>query len=142
MACPLAGAWRGNAGSPRLAILLHGFGEDRTGLIGRAEVLALRGWSVAVLDSRGRGRSGGAWTTFGALEADDLRRWIDTLTARVGPRRRVAVWGRSMGATIALRAAAEDPRLAALVLEAPYLDLRAPSPRGSTARACPARSPG
>jgi alpha-beta hydrolase superfamily lysophospholipase len=39
----------------------------------------------------------------------------------------LAVWGRSMGAAVALRAAAEDEcaTIAALVLEAPYHDLEA-----------------
>jgi uncharacterized protein len=36
---------------------------------------------------------------------------------------RPILWGRSMGAAIALRAAAEDPRLVALVLESPMVDL-------------------
>jgi len=49
------------------------------------------------------------------------------LAARVGPGMTLAVWGRSMGAAVALRAAAEDgqARIAALVLEAPYHDLEA-----------------
>jgi uncharacterized protein len=47
------------------------------------------------------------------------------LADRVGPGMSLAVWGRSMGAAVALRAAAEDPRIAALVLEAPYHDLEA-----------------
>jgi pimeloyl-ACP methyl ester carboxylesterase len=38
---------------------------------------------------------------------------------------RPAAWGRSMGAAIATRATADDPRIVALVLEAPYLDLEA-----------------
>src|SRR5207237_8808885 len=47
--------------------------------------------------------------------------------ARGGPGSPLVVWGRSMGAAVALRAAAEDPdgRIAALVLEAPYHDLEA-----------------
>jgi alpha-beta hydrolase superfamily lysophospholipase len=54
-----------------------------------------------------------------------LRAWIDVLAGRVGPGMRLAVWGRSMGAAVALRAAAEDARIAALVLEASYHDLEA-----------------
>jgi competence protein ComEC len=121
----LRGAWRGADGARgRTAVLLHGFAEDRSALLGRAEALAARGWNVALLDARGRGLSDGLFTTFGTLEADDLRRWIDALAARVGPGLSLVAWGRSMGATIALRAAADDPRLLALVLEAPYLDLK------------------
>lgn len=119
----LAGAWR-RGENGRLALILHGFGESRAALLSRGEALAVRGWSVALLDARGRGRSGGQWTTFGAAEADDVKAWLDTLARKLGPEVRPVVWGRSMGAAIALRAAALDPRITALVLEAPYAELR------------------
>lgn len=107
----------------RTAILLHGFAEEGTALLDRAEALAERGWDVVLPDIRGRGRSAGDWSTFGALEGDDVRRWIDALATRSAASLDVAVWGRSMGAAIALRAAAADPRIRALVLEVPYADL-------------------
>ncbi len=120
----LAGAWRASAvAEGRTLVLLHGFAEDRASLVGRAEAMAVRGWNVAVLDSRGRGQSGGDRTSFGGREADDLIAWIDSLAQRVGPGFSLAAWGRSMGSAIALRAAASDPRVRALVLEAPYPDL-------------------
>ena len=54
----------------------------------------------------------------------DFRALFDAIAARAGPGLRLAVWGRSMGAAVALRAAADDRRIVALVLEAPYIDLR------------------
>ncbi|MBX6312306.1 MAG: alpha/beta fold hydrolase [Isosphaeraceae bacterium] len=121
----LHGAWRRcDEARGRTAILLHGFAEDRSALLGRAEALAPFGWNVALFDIRGRGHSHGEHTAFGGFEADDLRAWLDVLAERVGPELVPVAWGRSMGAAIALRAAADDPRLAALVLEAPYADLR------------------
>jgi competence protein ComEC len=110
----------------RTALLLHGFAEERTSLLGRAEALHQRGWNVALLDARGRGLSVGDACSFGGREAADLRAWAEHLTQRIGPGLRLAAWGRSMGAAIALRAALEEPRIQALVLEAPYPDL-APS---------------
>lgn len=106
-----------------VAILCHGFGEDSTAMLDRANFLLARGWSVLVTELRGRGQSGGAFCTFGPLEADDLRAWIDNLrkSNAAGP---YVVWGRSMGAAIALRTAACDPRIAASILEAPYASLR------------------
>ena len=104
----------------RTAILLHGFAEDRGRMRDRAEALACRGWDVALLDARGHGASGGDRVSFGGREADDLRAWIDLLAPDSGP---VVVWGRSMGAAVAIRAAAADPRIGALVLEGPYLAL-------------------
>jgi competence protein ComEC len=118
----LRGAWNPGA-TGRTVILLHGFGEDRSALVGRAEALSRRGWGVALIDSRGRGASGGSWTTFGGREAGDVRRWLDALADRAGPGFVPVLWGRSMGAAVAIRAATEDPRIAALVLEAPYAEL-------------------
>jgi pimeloyl-ACP methyl ester carboxylesterase len=121
----LAGTWRRAPGATgRTVLLLHGFGEDRTVMLGRAELLLERGWNVALLDARGRGRSGNAWSTFGTRESGDIASWLDELSRRVGPGFEATAWGRSMGATIALRAAAGDHRLRALVLEAPYPRLR------------------
>ena len=120
----LRGAWRPGSTPGRAAILLHGMAESRAALIGRGEALAAAGWSVLLADSRSQGRSGGDFATFGTREADDVRLWLDALATRAGEGLRPILWGRSMGAAIAVRAAAIDPRISALVLEAPYADLR------------------
>ena len=120
----LAGSWFPSGGSRgRTVLLLHGLAEDGSALLGRVPPLLRLGWNVAVLDSRAAGESGGARGSFGGRESDDLRAWIDTLGPMAGPGPAFAAWGRSMGASTALKAAAADPRIAALVLEAPYHDL-------------------
>jgi competence protein ComEC len=120
----LVGAWRPVKGAQkRTVVLLHGFAEDRSALRDRAEALAARGWNVVLPDARGHGQSEGDHASFGGREADDLRAWLDALAGRIGSPPAVVAWGRSMGAAVALRAAAADPRIAALVLEAPYPDL-------------------
>ena len=124
----LRGAWRDAEGEPRgLALVLHGFGESYPALRDRGEALARLGWSAALPDARGQGRSGGDRRSLGDREGADVRAWIDALAGRVGPAPApapaVVLWGRSMGASIALRAAIADPRVSALVLEAPYPDL-------------------
>ncbi len=120
----LAGAWFPSGGSGgRTVVLLHGMAEDRSALLGRVPGLARLGWNVVIPDARASGESGGRRASFGGREADDLRAWLDELAGRVGPGAAFAVWGRSMGASTALRAASVDGRIAALVLEAPYRDL-------------------
>ena len=79
-------------------MFLHGFGEDRSAMRTRAEAFHRLGWTVAVLDTRGRGRSEGDRTAFGGREADDLHSWLDVLCETKGP---IIAWGRSMKAPIA-----------------------------------------
>ena len=119
----LRGAWLEPSG-PKIGaiVFLHGFGEDRSGMRGRAEAMAHRGWAAAILDSRGRRESEGTFTAFGGFEAADVSAWLDALHGRAP---RFLAWGRSMGAAVAARAAADDPRIAGLILEAPYADLGA-----------------
>lgn len=121
----LAGVWKEHASSGgRSVLLVHGFGEDRAALEHRAEAMYERGWSVAALDMRNRGSSGGDLTTFGAIEFRDVSVWIDHLSTLASESPRWAAWGRSMGAAIVLRAAVNDDRIQAIVLEAPYADLK------------------
>ena len=125
---------RGDTG--RTTLLLHGFAEA-SGAVQAQRVAALHqagwnvaalhqaGWNVAALDLRGYGRSSGTFASFGGREAGDVRVWLDTLAAGPGRARPLlpVLWGRSMGAAIAVRAAAEDSRIQALVLESPMVDL-------------------
>jgi pimeloyl-ACP methyl ester carboxylesterase len=109
---------------PRVAILLHGFGEDRLGMRERGLWLGSLGYSVLSIDLRSRGGSGGERATFGPLEADDLRAWTDWLARNHSKATPVTVWGRSMGSSIGIRFAANEPdRVHQLVLEAPYASL-------------------
>lgn len=124
----LAGRWI-PAAEPtgRTVVLIHGFIDGPAMmLIDRAPAILDRGWNVAAIDLRGYGESQGPYSSFGAREAGDLRTWLDELArlVPVGDAFAPVVWGRSMGASIALRAAVDDDRVRALVLEAPMVDLR------------------
>ena len=70
-------------------------------------------------DSRAHGESGGDACTYGFYEKKDLSRALDKLGG--GP---IVAFGVSLGAGIALQAAAEDPRIALVVAVAPFSDLR------------------
>jgi pimeloyl-ACP methyl ester carboxylesterase len=126
----LAGRWHDGAevspGARRTVLLIHGFAERSEALQARrVEVLTHHGWNVAAIDLRAYGQSGGDRASFGGREADDLRCWLDSLGQTEGEENGLlpVLWGRSMGAAIALRVAAEDARIKALVLESPMIDL-------------------
>ena len=128
----LAGRWFPTArpgGLGRTVLLLHGFAEGSSALEPRrVATLNRHGWNVAALDSRGYGQSEGPYASFGGHEAEDIRTWLDLLAKRMALAEpeslfRPALWGRSMGAAIAMRAAALDTRIVALVLESPMVDL-------------------
>ncbi len=126
----LAGRWypaSGERPSARVVLLLHGFAEDPSVWEGaRASILNRHGWNVAALDSRAYGRSGGMYASFGGREAGDISAWLDAIAGlHPTPAFEAALWGRSMGAAIAMRAAVADRRIAALVLESPMVDLEA-----------------
>jgi len=120
---------RGPIPSGRTVVLLHGFAETSSALEGRRmAALSRHGWNVAAVDSRAYGQSDGPYATFGGREVSDIGAWMDRLAEHAShqeppPVSRFALWGRSMGAQIAVRTAAQDARVAALVLEAPLVDL-------------------
>ncbi|MFO0887882.1 MAG: alpha/beta fold hydrolase [Isosphaeraceae bacterium] len=110
----------------RVAVLLHGFAEPSHALQAeRVEALRRAGWDVAAIDLRGYGNSDGPFASFGGREVPDVTAWLDSLQARLGTETPITpiLWGRSMGAAIAVRAAAQDPRIRAVILESPMIDL-------------------
>ncbi len=104
-------------------LLFHGVADDRAGVIGQAEFLLRAGYSVLMMDSRAQGESEGMIATYGWKERDDVRAIVAALEENAHPRCIFAL-GVSMGAGIALQAAAVEPRIAAVVAESPFSDLR------------------
>jgi len=107
--------------TPRRGLLfyLHGLGDNRSSGISIAQHFNALGLDVLAYDSRAHGDSGGDACTYGFYEKKDLSGAIDKLGG--GP---ILAFGVSLGAGIALQAAAEDPRIALIVAVAPISDLR------------------
>ncbi len=76
-------------------------------------------YNVLMFDFRAHGRSEGNIVTIGALEQADLFGALDYLERERGIAR-VGVLGFSMGAGVALMVAAQDERIAALVVDGAY----------------------
>jgi pimeloyl-ACP methyl ester carboxylesterase len=108
----------------RTLIVLHGFGDQKHCLLNRAARLRRTvAANLLLLDLRGHGDSGGT-VSFGRDETADLRAVVDALSARADvPPGKIAVLGASLGGAVAIRAAAEDPRLCAVVAEGAYASL-------------------
>jgi uncharacterized protein len=116
--------WMFRTEQPRrgLLVYLHGLGDNRASGISIAQHFNALGFDVLAYDSRAHGESGGDACTYGFYEKKDLSRAIDKLGG--GP---IVAFGVSLGAGIALQAAAEDPRIALVVAVAPISDLRTAS---------------
>lgn len=93
-------------------------------------------FNVLIFDFRGHGRSAGQAVTLGYSEVMDLRGALDWLETRGVPA--VGVLGFSMGAAVALTAAAHDPRIRAVVADSPFTRLAAVVAAGLRAHGAPA----
>ena len=74
---------------------------------------------MVAYDSRAHGNSQGDACTYGFYEKEDLRSVLDTLDP--GP---IVLIGTSLGAAVALQAAADDSRVTAVVAAEVFSDLR------------------
>ncbi len=104
-------------------LLFHGVSDNRAGMSGYAEFLLRNGYSVLMMDARAHGASAGPIATYGWLERNDTRAIADALFAT----EQVHCFfflGESMGASIALQSAAVEPRVAGVVAESAFANLR------------------
>jgi pimeloyl-ACP methyl ester carboxylesterase len=111
--CKPSGTRRG------LLVYLHGVADNRASGSAIIERFRQRGFETIAYDSRAHGSSGGQACTYGVLEKQDLRRVIDQVEP--GP---VVLIGMSLGAAVALQAAADDPRVRIVVAAETFSDLR------------------
>lgn len=100
-------------------VYLHGVGDSRGSSRWPAQHLTGRGFDVLAYDSRAHGESEGEACTYGFWEKRDLRLVLAGIEARP-----IVLLGHSMGAAVALQAAAGEARVAAVVAVATISDLR------------------
>ena len=110
-------------GNNNAVILLHGQGDNRSGMLGNADMLLRHGFSVLLPDARAHGESGGAIATYGVKEADDVRSWFEWLQQALAPRC-IDGLGDSMGAAILLQSIAVEPHFCAVVAESSFASFR------------------
>ena len=115
----LQGWWFHAPNKRGTVVVLHGVADNRGSSVGVADHFLARGFDVIAYDSRAHGESEGEACTYGFYEKEDLRRVLDRVAARP-----IVVMGFSLGAAVALQAAAVDRRIAAVMAVSPFSDLR------------------
>ena len=117
--------WKVRAALPNddWVLLFHGVSDNRTSVLGHAEILLRHGYSVVMIDARAHGESGGDIATYGWKERYDTVAITNGLYSTENVRRLGAL-GVSMGGAIALQSAAVEPRIEAVIAEDPFADLR------------------
>jgi pimeloyl-ACP methyl ester carboxylesterase len=104
-------------------ILVHGFKGSRLDMLPYARFLYKGGFNVLLYDSRGSGASAGWGITLGAREPDDVIGAVHYLEGRADlTRKHFGLLGISLGAGIALMAAAREPGIAATVADSAWVD--------------------
>ncbi len=104
------------------AVLVHGLNRTRIEMVRKAPFLHARAWNVLLFDLRHHGESGGAATTFGQREKEDVRAAVAYARSRADLP--VVAWGVSLGGASAVLAAADDPSVAGIICDSSYRSLR------------------
>jgi hypothetical protein len=103
-------------------VLVHDFGSQRQQMMPLVRPLHDSGMVVLVVSLRGGGSGSVVGSTFGLRDSMDVKAAVQMLRNRVyvDPNR-IAVVGIGTGASAALLAGSDDPRIAVLVLDHPVL---------------------
>ncbi len=116
--------WIEGAGPSRAAVLVHGWGGDRSELhvLETALVYERAGFDVLIIDLRAHGESEGERVTVGHQEVRDVRGALSWLEERGYKPEDVVLHGWSLGGAVVVQAA-PGSGVAAVVEEAAYADL-------------------
>jgi fermentation-respiration switch protein FrsA (DUF1100 family) len=119
----LRGWWLPSLEPKRTVIALHGHRGAKHHCVGVGAALWRRGANVLLFDHRGRGSSDGELLSLGYFETLDTIAAIEYVFSRA-PGLPLALIGYSMGAAVAVIAAARDERVEAIVADSPFASER------------------
>jgi pimeloyl-ACP methyl ester carboxylesterase len=116
---PLSG-WYLPPKNEAVIILLHGYGDNRTGVLPQADLLIRHGYGVLLYDLRAHGESGGKLRSFGWQDLNDVKAALDYLIEleETDPDK-IGILGFSIGGQIAIRAAANYKDIQAVIADDP-----------------------
>ena len=111
--------------SEKTIILMHGWGMNRSDVLGNTCFLRELGFNLFYFDFRALGESGGDTSSIGYLELKDVRSAIAFLKQNYPQQcRKIGLYGLSLGGMVAISEAARNPEIACVVAEAPYYSFR------------------
>jgi pimeloyl-ACP methyl ester carboxylesterase len=110
-------AWWVPSRNGAAVLLLPGAGSTREDVLNHAALVAGEGYGALLLDWRGHGASEGRLHEFGWGAEADVRTAVSWVVRQPGVTQGVGLLGLSMGGEVAVTAAAEDTRVAAVVAE-------------------------
>jgi pimeloyl-ACP methyl ester carboxylesterase len=101
-------------------IMVHSLGSSRLQMRNFARALVESGYGIMLFDLRGHARSGGTMSTFGWIEHEDVLGAYDFLKkqSEIDPSR-IGLLGFSLGAQVAIRAAAGTDLFSAVWVDGP-----------------------
>jgi pimeloyl-ACP methyl ester carboxylesterase len=111
-----------NTGTKNAVILLHGIRAGHRQMLPAAEFLAGKGITAVAADLRAHGESEGKYCTFGYMEKYDIAALADTLRGRGFDN--IGIWGRSLGAAVAIQAMELDTNISYGIIESTFSDFR------------------
>jgi pimeloyl-ACP methyl ester carboxylesterase len=101
-------------------VVVHGLGDNLESYQIHSQQLLDRGHTVILPDLRGHGGSEGRFTTLGGKESEDVRAAMRYLRNNGQAESGIGLMGFSMGAVAVLLAAADQPDLRVVIVEAPF----------------------
>ena len=115
----LSGWWFLRPESEKVVICLYGFRRRKADLLGIGSALWRAGNNVLLFDYRGHGEHVGTPISLGYREVEDALGAIAYVRGRL-PAARIGLMGYSMGASVAIMAAAREPQVLAVAADSPF----------------------
>ena len=111
----------------KIAIVVHGFGQNHFAVLPQAKVFRDLGYSVLMMDQRRFGESKAKYCSLGYMEAMDVARICDFAKECLGAEK-IVLNGVSMGAVSIMRASLYTKNIDALIPDCGYADIKTEIP--------------
>ncbi|WP_196886216.1 alpha/beta hydrolase [Aureivirga sp. CE67] len=105
-------------------ILLHGIGSGRMIYDFIVKFLNQNGYNTIAFDLRAHNESQGKYSTYGVKEKKDIQFLLDFIDKEYNIKENIGIWGKSLGAAVALQTMEIDERIQFGVIESTFSNFR------------------